>query len=605
MKLLKQRSILKTLFIPYTILFIIIFNFLMFYFVMNESTKIKTNALTTLNSNIKNINNNLDVEINSLDTLSQNIIYSNLIKDHFIKYINYNSESLSNLSEHQKIDNIQNTKILYDLLVTMMGPNHPIDQIYLYDLHNLELGVGLDNSSSYISVNNKAWYDDVLSSKGNKVIYFNKDDRLGRYSPYEEGQYFLSLYRVYYNTLNVPQGIIEVKKSFKNIFTIIKDFNNAYGSNVYIYYKNGQPIYPINQSSSTTNYYNLISTNIDKNISNNLFKYKNEYVLFDTSSYSDFTIVATIDNSKLMSPIYEYIKTNVVLSLLITFATATLSYFIAKIITTPLNKIYNQVKGFQITDDASTNFKEIDTHITELNTLFKAFLKMQQKAKIAMTNELILQNREMQSKMLALQSQMNPHFLYNALSTIQAMADEQMNEEIIIMCQSISRILRYISSDSQQLVSLTDEIAHTIDYLQCMQIRYDNDLTYTLNIPDEMQNIKIPKLCLQLIVENAVKFTTKTELPWHIDITGYVTDTHWEMQIKDSGSGFAEDNLKQLQEKIDSINANGVLPNLELNGMGLMNIYIRFKILYNGKQIFRLINNTPNGATVIMGGIKL
>jgi len=604
MKLLKQHSILKTLFIPYTILFILIFNFLMFYLVMTESAKIKATALTTLRSNIKNINNNLDVEINALDTLSQNIIYSNLIKDHFIKYVNYNYGSLSNPSEHQKIDNIQNTKILYDLLVTMMGPSHPVDQIYLYDLHNLELGVGLNNSSSYISVKNKSWYDDVLSCKGDKVIYFGKDELLGKYSPYKEGQYFLSLYRIYYNTINVPQGIVEVKKSFKNIFNIIKDFNNSYGSNVYIYYKNGQLIYPIDQSSSTTNYYNLIS-NSDKNITNNLFEYKNEYVLFDTSSYSNFTIVATIDDSKLMSPIYEYIKTNIILSLLITFATAILSYFIARIITTPLDRIYVQVKGFQITDDASTNFKEIDTHITELNSLYKAFLKMQQKTKKAMTNELILQNREMQSKMLALQSQMNPHFLYNALSTIQAMADEQMNDEIIIMCQCISRILRYISSDSQQLVNFDDEIAHTLDYLQCMQIRYDNDLTYSLNIPDEMQNIKIPKLCLQLIVENAVKFTTKTESPWHIDITGYMTDTHWEIQIKDNGSGFAEDKLKQLQEKIDSINENGVLPNLELSGMGLMNIYIRFKILYNGKQIFRLINNIPNGATVIMGGIKL
>lgn len=603
MKSFKQHNILQTLFIPYTALFILIFNIFIISFIRIESARIKENTFTILKNNIENINSNLDSEITTLDTLSQNIIYSNLIKDHFVKYVNYNSESSPNLSDSEKHDNIQNTKILYDLLVTMIGPNHPVDQIYLYDLNNLALGVGLNNSSSYSLVKDKLWYNDVLSSHGFKVVYCGKDEVLGKYSSYGEGQYFISLCRAYYNTINVPQGIIETKKSFKNIINIINEFNNSYGDNVYIYDKNGTVIYPLNQSSSITNYYKLISSS-GKNTTDNLFKYENEYVLFNTSSYSGFTTVVTIDNAKLMSPIYAYIKTNILLSLFITLVTAIFSYFIAKIITIPLHKIYVQVKGFQITDDASTDFEKIDTHITELNTLYEAFFKMQEKAKRAMTNELTLQHREMQSKMLALQSQMNPHFLYNSLSTIQAMADEQMNDEIITMCQSISRILRYISSDSQQLVSLNDEIAQTIDYLTCMKIRYDDNLTYEINIPKEMQNIKIPKLCLQLIVENAIKYSTKTEAPWNIIITGYVTDMYWELQIKDNGCGFTEDKLNQLQEKIDSINETGVLPNLELNGMGLMNIYIRFKILYNEKHIFKLINNA-NGATVIIGGIKL
>ena len=84
----------------------------------------------------------------------------------------------------------------------------------------------------------------------------------------------------------------------------------------------------------------------------------------------------------------------------------------------------------------------MDTHITELNALYDAFLKMQNKVKLSINRELTLQQREMQARMLALQAQMNPHFLYNSLSTIQAMAVEGMDRQIMDMCQSMSRILR-------------------------------------------------------------------------------------------------------------------------------------------------------------------
>ena len=96
----------------------------------------------------------------------------------------------------------------------------------------------------------------------------------------------------------------------------------------------------------------------------------------------------------------------------------------------------------------------------------------------------------MQARMLALQAQMNPHFLYNSLSTIQAMADEGMDRQIMDMCQSMSRILRYISSDKEQLVTVDQEIKYTIDFLKCMKARFDDDLIYNIVIPDGIEKCK-------------------------------------------------------------------------------------------------------------------
>ena len=228
---------------------------------------------------------------------------------------------------------------------------------------------------------------------------------------------------------------------------------------------------------------------------------------------------------------------------------------------------------------------------------------MQIKAQQSMEHEITLQNQEMQSRMLALQSQMNPHFLYNSLATIQSMADEHMDNEIHLVCQNISNILRYISSDKELLVPLKLEVENTIDYLQCMKVRYDSDLIFEISIPDEMLEIKIPKLCLQLIVENSIKFTTKSiKPPWKVKISGKITNSYWEIAISDNGKGFSQSDIDDLNNKIDEINKTGLLPNLEIRGMGLMNIYIRFKLLYKGSHIFRINNLATGGALLTIGG---
>lgn len=205
--------------------------------------------------------------------------------------------------------------------------------------------------------------------------------------------------------------------------------------------------------------------------------------------------------------------------------------------------------------------------------------------------------------MLALQSQMNPHFLYNSLATVQSMAEENMNEEIIQMCQTISKILRYISSDKELLVPLKDEAYHTENYLKCMQMRYEDDIEYSIDIPKEMMSIRLPKLCLQPLAENSVKYlTSSVKAPWKIKIAGRVTTTYWEVSVSDNGLGFTEEVINSLEEQIKEIDRTSLLPSLEINGMGLINIYIRFKLFYKGYHIFRVRNNIEGGATITLGG---
>lgn len=117
-----------------------------------------------------------------------------------------------------------------------------------------------------------------------------------------------------------------------------------------------------------------------------------------------------------------------------------------------------------------------------------------------------------------------------------------------------------------------------------------------------MKKIKVPKLCVQLLVENAIKFTSTRRPPYHVSISGRIEDRQYELTIKDNGPGFSEESLKDIGEKILEIDKTGLLPSLEIIGMGMLNVYIRYKLLHGNDIVFKVGNNNEGGACVTIGG---
>ena len=598
-----KKSVRTTLQFVFFLLVTAVFLVYISYFIISESRKIKTQAFETVSRDTQTASAFMDEEIKSVNIVMQNVAYSNLIKEHFLAYMNRPvSSGDGNYSE------MQNIKVLTDLLTAIMGPSRPVDQIYLYSLEGGCVGVGLDNSNTSDHVDDKPWYDDLKNSENNRLVFCDRDERLTKFFTYEDGSRFLTVASVYQSTYYKPKGVIEVKHSISSLISKLKKIDTgAYNEKIYIYDQTGKSIYSFTNDNMAEKYASLVTGNEQpaydepRHISYN----GNTHLFVNTSSYSGFTTVIAIDNNDVYRPIYDYIKANLLIFAGFIVLILLLSYVVSRIITIPVMKMYSNISSLH-TDKESMltgSLEKIDTNIIELDTLYSAVMDMHDRAKASMNREIVLNNQRLQSQILALQSQMNPHFLYNSLATISAMADEGMNNEVTKMCQTISRILRYISSDKDPLVPVNEDVSHAKDYLECMKMRYEDDLIYSINIPDEMKDIKIPKLCLQLIVENSIKYATKNvRAPWIISIDGRMTGIYWEITVKDNGPGFNEADLKEINDKIEYINKTDMLPGLEINGMGLMNIYIRFKTLYHGKHIFRVSNYAEGGALVTIGG---
>ena len=282
-----KKSVRTTLQFVFFLLVTVVFLVYISYFIISESRKIKTQAFEAVSRDTQTASAFMDEEIKSVNTVMQNVAYSNLVKEHFLVYMNRPfSSGDGNYSE------MQNIKVLTDLLTAIMGPSRPVDQIYLYSLEGGCVGVGLDNSNTSDHVDDKPWYDDLKNSENNRLVFCDRDERLTKFFTYEDGSRFLTVASVYQSTYYKPQGVIEVKHSISSLISKLKKIDTgAYNEKIYIYDQTGKSIYSFTNDNMAEKYASLVTGNEQpaydepRHISYN----GNTHLFVNTSSYSGFT----------------------------------------------------------------------------------------------------------------------------------------------------------------------------------------------------------------------------------------------------------------------------------------------------------------------------
>lgn len=608
----RLKTIQSSLFFTYSLIIIIVLLFFVTFFYIWISNVLKERAFESFDNLTYSFQEKLNNEIQKMDDVSMNIMYSNLVKRNFEKYISNEdiNNSVKASDNKEKLDSIDNSKELIDMLTAINGPSRSVQQIYLYDFHGKVFGTGFDNRQQNINVMDKIWFNDVMSREKNKVITLpHKDPELTKFVSQNSSLQYISLCRMYFDKYNTPQGIVEVKQSYDTVLnTVIEYMNkNSDAENIYIYDKSGNLIYPLKDNLNKNDgyyfqYCKIKTEDGSSRVVSNPITNDRELLEYKYSDYTGWIIAVTVSEHKLLQPVLTFSKIMGLLTLITLFFSLLFSFFVAKKYTDPIGKLGKTIKLMDVQDWSNSMPQDLGSGLIELEELNHSFIKMNLKVKKSVEYLLMSQQHENQARMLALQSQMNPHFLYNTLTTISVMAEEGMDEQITEMCVNVSDMLRYISSDKSPLVQIDTEVEYTKKYLSCMKIRYGNKLSYSIDIDKAMQGIYIPKLIIQPLVENSLKFGTHKEPPWDIKIYGEIGKDYWLIEVKDNGPGFNEEKLKLINEKITEIDQNGLLPSLEIDGMGLLNIYIRLKLVYNKGMIFKITENPLGGTIIKIGG---
>ena len=191
-----------------------------------------------------------------------------------------------------------------------------------------------------------------------------------------------------------------------------------------------------------------------------------------------------------------------------------------------------------------------------------------------------------QYELQALSSQINPHFLYNTLDTIIWMAEFQDSQRVVQVTKSLATYFRLALNQGKDLISLSDEINHVRQYLFIQKQRYGDKLEYEIDEEPAFDNLVLPKLVLQPLVENALYHGIKEkEGQGHIKVSVQKKDSGLAIRIEDNGVGF--------QAAGDSSQSN-----LKRGGVGLQNVNQRLK-LHFGDNYQMKINSAPEKGTIV------
>ncbi len=261
--------------------------------------------------------------------------------------------------------------------------------------------------------------------------------------------------------------------------------------------------------------------------------------------------------------------------------------YIAKKKTKSIELLINSIN--QVQDGNLNAFLDIKSG-DEFELIGKHFNKMLNRLELLINKNLELTNRNQIAEIKQLESQFNPHFIFNTLETLKYMIaiDKEKATEMII---KFANILRYSIDYENKTIKLEQDISYLNNYLTIQKFRYNDRLTYEMNIEEDSKKLIVPKLILQPIIENCINHSYKRKESLHIVLDISIINNELIMVVKDNGDGITKSRLNEIMLKLDD-------NSIENNNIGLSNIHRRLKLLF-GEKYGIFIESEENIGTIV------
>ena len=289
------------------------------------------------------------------------------------------------------------------------------------------------------------------------------------------------------------------------------------------------------------------------------------------SEKTGWTVVGCTNVAELLKDSKKARSIYVLVAAILVVVALILSNFIARNITRPLQQLRDSMARVQEGDFGAAEVEV--TSRNEVGSLTRSFNVMTSRIQELMKQNIYEQQQKRKSELKALQSQINPHFLYNTLDSIIWMAEGKKNEEVVVMTASLARLLRQSISNEEEQVPIGQEVEYARSYLTIQKMRYKDKLEFQIQVDAQIMRVPIIKLVLQPLIENAIYHGLKyKEGKGLLIVRGYREGENAVLQIKDNGAGMDEQTLSHIFEKHKV--------NYRSNGVGVYNVQKRLQLYY-------------------------
>lgn len=436
----------------------------------------------------------------------------------------------------------------------------------------------------YINVSGLAWYQEAEAAGGETVIS----------SSHVQNAIFGSYDWVVTLSRNISRkddpeagGIFFVDLNYSAISDLCERLSLGNRGYIYILDENGGIVYHPQQQLIYSGMKKELITEVMETKESSFLSKDGRLYTVSRSEQTGWIVVGVSMVPELMHRADEARKIYLVIALALFLAALALAYLLSDEITKPIKALEKSMKEVE-----KGNFAHAALDVREENEighLSRNFNMMTEEIK----NLMVQRDREQQikrrSELKALQSQINPHFLYNTLDSIIWMAEWGKNQEVVRMTSSLAKLLRRSISNEQEVVTVAEEAAYTETYLSIQKMRYKDKLEYEILVDPEIMQEKVIKLILQPLVENAIYHGIKyKEGKGLIRIRGFRKGDQMILLVQDDGKGMDVEALAHIFEKHTR--------DTRSNGVGLNNVNERIQ-LYYGEEYGISFQSSPGKGT--------
>ena len=575
--LMRFRSIRTSIIVAFSALIIFsLLTYLVISLQYTEDTVLK-NSREYTSQLIGQVNNDIDSYINHMENISYIVSSNTDVRDYLFT---------ENLSEERARELRERITTVFRTVVDTRGDI--INIALLPQNREPVINDGWAELNPYAKVTAMSWYQEALKLQGQAAISSSHVQNAVR----DKYNWVVTLSRSITNKASPGVcGVFFVDLNYNSIQELCEHISLGNKGYVYILDKDGSIVYHPQQQLIYSGMKHELISEVMEGGDTSFVTDDGKLYTVSRSEATGWIVVGVSDVAELMEGTDAARLIYVIMALMLFTVALALGYLISNEITRPIKELEHSMKEVERGNFSNAALEVRDS--SEIGSLTRSFNIMTEEIQNLMKQSEREQRAKRKYELKALQSQINPHFLYNTLDSIIWMAEWGKNKEVVTMTSSLARLLRRTISNEQELVTIGEEIDCTEAYLTIQKMRYKDKLEYSIAVEDDIKEEKIVKLLLQPLVENAIYHGIKyKEGKGTIEIRGFRKDRLIWLEVEDDGIGMDEEALAHIFEKH--------IRDTKSNGVGVSNVNERIRLFYGPEYGLRYESEPGRGTRAVV-----
>ena len=449
------------------------------------------------------------------------------------------------------------------------------------------------NQKENVDITGQEWFEQAMNKTEN--MHFSTPHIQNLFDDGTQHYYWvISLSRAVEITDSgvVQTGVLLVDMDFSGISWMMKQINTSNnGQYYYLCDSSGEIIYHPRQIQISEGLYKEntdVNGKYENGVYDEYFAGNSRKVVVDTISYTGWKLVGVIPYDSFTKGMLN-MQYFVALLILLTFMMLmAVNRIVSVRISSPIMKLNDSVKEYEAGEKPEIYIGGS----LEIRHLGYSIQKSYERIDTLMKEIVVEQNERRKSELDALQSQINPHFLYNALDSIIWMIEGERNEEASFMISQLAKLFRISLSKGRTVIPVRDELQHARSYMNIQKIRYKNTFSVDFQVDPDIEDCCTVKLVLQPILENAINYgVSSMDDCGEIIVTGKRENGNIILAVEDNGLGMSGEEAALVLTDGSRVHKKG-------SGVGLVNVNNRIKILF-GKEYGLTIESEPDEGTKV------